>query len=296
MSTGPKTPQEALNKAFLLVNRLRDNLPGKAGHVLTCMDEIVAAWENQDLTQFPFNTLQGEVNALKDSAASDYDLDQQVDRRSSLYEQVVTLEQRVRMSLEFVVSSKIFEGVEQRFRRIDDVLPARNYSVRDLLAHLSSPHIDLPAKHRLERALNLFDRQEYEGVIQECGKFGEAMLTSYRSSLCGYGRDVITNQFGPELEQIRRWLGESKEKDHEGCSLSRRSRIEWFLLHMFEALHYLRNVGAHDLRSEEDLPAWQNHRRRMFGEKSEYARLALCLSFQIAIELQAVLEHQSVGR
>ena len=43
---------------------------------------------------------------------------------------------------------------------------------------------------------------------------------------------------------------------------------------------------------EERLPEWQRQRREFFIEKCEYARLGLCLSFQIALELQALLDRQ----
>ena len=70
---------------MMLIGNLRDSLPGKVGKVLTCMDEIEKSWENQDLGQFPFNLLHGEIKALASLATSEYDdLDQEIDRRSGL--------------------------------------------------------------------------------------------------------------------------------------------------------------------------------------------------------------------
>jgi hypothetical protein len=54
----------------------------------------------------------------------------------------------------------------------------------------------------------------------------------------------------------------------------------------------LRNSANHPSEVEDRLPEWQRQRRQLLLEKSEYVRLGLCLSFQIALELQALLGHQ----
>lgn len=289
----PRTPQEALSKAMALISSMRDNLPGKAGGILTCMDEITNAWENQDLGQFPFNLLHGEVNALADSVRGEYDdLNQVVDRRSFVYEQVIGLQHRLRMSIEFVVSSKIFESVERRFQRIDEMLPTRNYAMRDLLLELRGAQIGLPIKKRLETAIHRFDRQEYEAALQECGQAGEALFSLYKAYLARFGCGGVPRNMGLAMGRIRRWLEDGEGRDRQGHSLAPRSRLEWFLLSLFESLHYLRNAASHPLEAEKGLPTWQSWRREPFPEKPEYARLGLCLSFQIALELQALLDHE----
>lgn len=291
----PKTPQEALNKAFILITNLRDNLPCKVGRVLTCMDEIASAWENQELEQFPFNLLHGEVKALGTLIRAGYDdLNQMADRKSSVYDQVISLQHRLRISNEFIVSSKIFEGLEKRFQRIDMVLPVRNYAVRDLLSELDDDYIDSAVKQRLEAAVNCFDRQEYELVLQECGKAGEVLFDLYIDALteCGYSKKQ--KKMGPALNHVRRWFASGGNIDIEECSLAPSGRIEWFLLHLFEALHFLRNVASHQPKTGEDekLPRWQRKRRKLFCEKPEYARLSICLGLQIALELQNLLDRQ----
>lgn len=292
----PQSPQEALNKAMMLIGNLRDSLPGKVGKVLTCMDEIEKSWENQDLGQFPFNLLHSEVNALASLATSEYDnLDQEIDRRSSIYEQVLNLQHRLRMSIEFVVSSKVFESVERQFRRIDAVLPPRNYALRDLLSELNSSRIGLTIRKRLDAANQKFDRQEYQATLQECGQAGEALFPLFREVLAHCGCSEIPSSIGPSLSHIRAWLANSANRDGQGLCFAPRGRIEWLLLSLFESLHYLRNAVFHPLEVESGLPQWQSQRRELFSEKPDYARLGLCLVLQIAIELQALLDHQEIS-
>lgn len=145
------------------------------------------------------------------------------------------------MSLEFLFSVRIFQSVEKRFRRIDEVLPSRNYSLRDLLSQLRSPRIAATVKRRLGVALDRFDRGEYGYVLQECGETGEVLFASYRQSVGVDGCGGIPSDTRPALEHIRKWLGDGSSTDKQGVPFARRNRIEWFLLSMFEALHYLRN-------------------------------------------------------
>jgi hypothetical protein len=291
----PKTPQEALNKAMILITNLRDALPCKVGKILICMDEIGSAWEEQDLEQFPFNLLHGEVDAISTSITIEYDdLNQIVDRTSYVYDRIISLEYRLRMSNEFIVASKVFDSVEKRFERIDVVLPVPTYAVRDLLSELDDDHIDSAIKRRFEAAVNWFERQEYELVLQECGKAGEALFDMYVAALTQYGYSERQNRMGPALNHLRRWLADGENKDKDDYSLAPSGRIEWFLLHLFEALHFLRNVASHQPKTREDLklPLWQSKRRKLFRDKPEYARLSICLGLQIALELQNLFDRQ----
>lgn len=289
-------PQEAFHKAAIRISNLRESLPGKVGTILTCLDEIINEWEEKleaDLLQFPFNQLYGQIKALADSVKSEFDdLDQRVDRTSLVYEQVISLYHRFQLSSEFISASKIFEGVERRFQRIDEVLPPKNYAVRELLSELATESIGPAIIKRLETAVHRFDRQEYKAVLQECGQAGEAMFALYKASLSQAGCNEIPSNVGPALDRVRSWLATGENKDKDGLSFARRNRFEWVLLSMFEILHYLRNAASHAPEVEEVLPRWQRRRRESFTEKPEYARLSLCLCFQIALELQVLLDHQ----
>ena len=279
---------------MVLITNLRARLPGKVGHILTAIDEVESAWEAQDKGQFPFNVLCGEIDALKGAIRSDYDdPETDVNQRSSAYDAVMRLEHRLYMSLEFMVSARIFESVERRFRRIDEVLPSRNYSLRDLLLELRSPRIDQAIKKRLEAALTRFDRGEYGYVLQECGQTGELLFALYRQCLGVYGCSEIPPETKPALERIRRWLVDGTNTDTQGFRFTPRNRVEWFLLSMFEALHFLRNLAAHPQEvGDERLPPWQVSRRQDTAESPDLARLALSLCFQTVLELDMLLRHQ----
>lgn len=289
----PRSVQEALNKALILVQNLQSSLPGKVGRILSCLDEVIDAWEDQDIEEFPISLLRGEVESLRAVVTSEYDdLDQEVDRRSIVYEQVVGLYHRLRMSNEFVLCNKVFEGVQAQYRRIQELLPARNYAFKDLLPELVPELIGHISRRKLEAALRRFEQSEYKEVLQECGEVGEGLFALFKDYLAAYGLTGCSKNVGPALKNIRRWFEDGSNKDQEGYVFSTASRIESFVLSLFQSLHYLRNLAHHNLSVEENVPPWQTKRRELYTEKPEYARLSLCIAFQIAIELQFLLNHQ----
>jgi hypothetical protein len=248
---GSKTPQEALLKATGRISNLRSSLPGKVGTILTCLDEIRNDWEGNPklLQQFPLNQLYEQIVALDAAVRSEYDdLEQTVDRRASVYEEILSLYHRFHLSSEFFASSKVLESVERYLERIDTMLPVRNYSVRDLLSELNAHRINPVIKKRLDVALHKFDQQEYQAVLQECGQAGEALFALYKNNLVQCGCNRIPGNMGLALDHIRRWLSENGTEDRQGYSFAPHARIEWFLLSLFESLHYLRNAVSHPNR------------------------------------------------
>lgn len=290
---GPGTPLEALSRASVLVQQLRAALPGKAGRLLTCVDEVRGAWAVCDLTQFPFNLLLEELDAIESVVKAEYeDLDQQVDRRSSVFDQLVGFDLRLRFSLEFITVNRVFEGVEKRFQRIDDdVLPVQNYALRSLVSRLDERYIAPAVRQRFDAAIGHFDRGEYRASLQSCCEAGEALFGKFRTYLVGCGLSERPGAVGPGLEEIRAWLGKAESKDAQGDPFRSRSRLEWLLLSLFETLHYLRNAVMHPPEADQRPPRWQSERRATSREEPEWARLGLCVSLQIALELQAVLGH-----
>lgn len=293
---GSKTPREALLKSVVLVKNLQNSFPCKVGAIRTCLDAIRNDWEENprlDLQQFPFNELYTQVRTLDDIVRDAYeDDDQKVERSSPEYEEVLNLYHRLDLSNEFITSIKIFEGVEKRFERIDEMLPTQNYAVRDLLSALNTPFISPAVKKKLDAALHRFDRQEYREALRECGDVGELLFVLYKNIFTAAGCESISGDMGLALGHVRKWLTETKEKDKGEYSYAPRSRLEWLLLSLFETLHYLRNSANHPPEIEDRLPEWQRQRREILLQTSEYARLGLCLSFQIALELQALLGHR----
>ncbi len=286
-------PQEALAKAMLLISNLRRSLPCKVGRVLDCSDQMMDALSKEDEGQFPLNLILGEIGALRSSMTSEYDdLESEVGRESFIYELVVSLEHRIRLSMEFIVANKIFESVEARFVRIDGVLPSRNYSLRELLSQLPFDLIGVRNRQRLESALDHFDQQEYKAAVRETGEAGEAIFGLYKRCFEQVGCTEIPENEGPAVGRIRQWMADPKNLDCRASPLVSRGRIEWFLLSMFETLHYLRNAAAHPMEIGTGIPEWQARRRAAVLESPECARLGLCLVFQIALELAVILEHQ----
>ncbi len=288
-----KRPQEALSEAMIKVANLRASLPCKAGRILVCIDEIVEALNQQDQGLFPFNALVPEIDALAGIIRTEYDdLNSKVDRTSSAYELVLSLDHRIRLSLEFMVTNKIFQSVEKRYERIDKVLPVRNYSLRDVLSQLHPGCIGISIQQKLQRAVNHFDEQQYKQALRECTEAGEALFTLYKRRVKCLGCDNIPSNQGAAVGYIRSWMSDPRNVDTERFPFAPTSRIERFLLTMFEALHYLRNAVFHPSEAEgERLPPWQCQRRADFPETPECARLGLCLSLQIVLELQALLDH-----
>jgi hypothetical protein len=185
-----QSPSEALHKAMVQITSLRHSFPCKVGKILICADEVIEACIKQDREQFPFNLLLGEVDALAGFVRSEYDdLKAEADRRSSAYDLVLSLEHRFRLSIEFMAVNKIFESVEKRYERIDNVLPPRNYSLRELLEIISVQQLGAGTVRRLESAVNCFDRKEYKSVLRDCGEAGEALFGLYSELMSRFGCD-----------------------------------------------------------------------------------------------------------
>lgn len=109
----PKGQQHALSFARTLIEGLR--FPAKAGKIQVCIDEIEDAWEALDLDQFPINLVYGELVGLGARLRREHDdPDQEIDSTSAVHDEVVALQHRLRMAVEFVVASKVFESVENR--------------------------------------------------------------------------------------------------------------------------------------------------------------------------------------
>ncbi len=275
------------------MSNLRARLPGKAGTVLSCIDDVELAWDEHDHAMFPFNVLRDELDALKGTIQTEYgNPDSEVDRKSLVYDSIIRLEHRLNMSSEFLISSRIFEDMERRFRRIDEVLPARNYALRDLVSGLQAERVGPDTRRRLEAAVRLFEDGKYKDALRECGEAGEALFDQYKQMLIRHGCVGMPNNVGPALNHVRKWLADENNRDTQEHRFAPRSRVEWFLLSMFETLHYLRNVVMHPRESDERVPSWQARRRASFVDGPEHARLGLCLGVQIAVELQTILAQE----
>jgi hypothetical protein len=282
-------PLEALNKAMSHVVHLRHSFPCKAGKLLGSIDDITDALRKQDQDQYPFNVLVEEINGLAGIVRGEYDeQDSVVQRQDYSYELVLGLEYRFRLSIEFIVTNRIYESVEKRFERIDTVLPPRNYSLRESLRTISVEAVGAATVRRLEDALNYFDRNDYKQALREATEAGEGLFVLYKQHMKAAGCDKAPREQGLALGGIRNWMIEDNA-DNEGLPFAPRDRVEWFLLAMFETLHYLRNAVSHPPETDERIPEWQRQRRAAFAETPEHARLALCLVFQIVLELEIVL-------
>ncbi len=282
---------DALTRASYLMERLLASMPGRVGAILTCMDEIKDAWQQQDRGQFPFNQLLDEVEAVAASSRSEYDdPEREVDRRSTLHEQLVSLHHRIRITIEFVVANKVFEGVERRFQRIDEVLPVKHYAVRELLPAIRAGGIEPPVLKKLDAALVAFDREQYRTVLRDCGEACELLFALFRKHLEGCGCPGMPREVGNALKNLRIWMTDPKSQDGAGLRFAVHARLEWLLLSMFESLHHLRNVGSHAPEVNNDrIPPWQCSRMAVFDQTPEHARLAIVLAFQLALELGALL-------
>jgi hypothetical protein len=293
----PTSPREALHQATLEIGNLRRRLLGaKAGQVLTVLDKIDDIWSKQDPEQFPFNILREDIDTIRAELREAYGdgLDLTVEKVSPVFDRVVDLDHRSRIYTELAVFNPIYRGLERRLQRIEDVLPSRNYAFRDLLGEVRpSLHPDL--RKRLDAACKHFEREEYESAITECGKAEGILFSLFRGCLAHLGIGEPPNEIGRAIGSVRDTL--KSTQDGEGLSLGKSGRLELLVLAMFEVLHYFRNLGAHDRAEEaaqEKLPGWQVQRRASLSDRPEYARLALVLALQIAIELQAVLDHQEL--
>jgi len=291
----PVSSQEALHQAAVEIGILRRRIPGvKAGEILDLFDKIEWIWVKQDEDQFPFSALIGEINSIKAELREAYtgELDLEINRASPVFDQLVGFDLRVRTYSEILVLNPIYGGLDRRLQRIEGILPSRNYALSESLDDLR-PSFDLNLKQRLETALRQFGAGQYELAITECGKAEGALFHRFKKVLETLGINGLPSHTGNAIGYIFKSF--ASHKDAAGLVILNSARLEFFVLSMFQALHYFRNLGAHDRAEEVDgtkLPGWQVQRREYFTQRPEYARLTLGLTIQIALELQALLDHQ----
>jgi len=279
----PKSLREALHMAMVEAGNLRQQVPGaKVGQVLDTLDRIETSWEKQDREDFPLNSLVMEISVLRGELSETYDsLDSQVGRGSTAFDLIIQLVHRLQIYSESIVLNPVFEGLEKRLERLERVLPPRNYAIKQLLDDV---WLDPGAKQRIASAFALFEQERYESAIQECGKANEILFSILKSCLRDAGITELSENTGPALREIRKSLESVKS-----------GRLEHFVVSMAETLHYLRNLAAHERteeRSREQLPGWQIDRREIFTQRPEYARLALTVTVQVALELQVLHQHR----
>jgi hypothetical protein len=295
----PVSSQEALHRAMLETSNLRRRLAAaRAGEVLDAFDRVEEIWGKQDEEQFPFSILMKDICDIKATVREAFggELELPVDWRSPVYDQVVEFDQKIRICSGLMMVNPVYSGLEKRLQRIEEVLPPRSYAFRDLLDDLR-PSFDLNLKQRLEAALRYFGSAQYELTITECGKAEGILFPAFKKILEASGITELPSNTGNAIGSIFRNF--ASHKDSAGLVILNSARLEFFLLSMFQTLHYFRNLGSHDRAEEVDgskLPGWQVQRREYFTQRPEYARLTLGLTIQIALELQALLDHQNHQR
>jgi hypothetical protein len=291
----PVSSQEALHRAMLETSNLRRRLPAaKAGEVLDGFDRVEEIWAKQDEEQFPFSILIKDISDIKATVQEAFrgELDLPVDWRSPVYDQVVEFDQKIRIYSDLMMVNPVYSGLEKRLQRLEEVLPPRSYALRELLDDLR-PSFDLNLKQRLEAALRHFGSAQYELTITECGKSEGILFSTFKKCLETLGITGLPSNAGNAIGYVFRNF--ASHKDTAGLVILNSARFEFFVLSMFQTLHYFRNLGSHDRAEEVDgskLPGWQVQRREYFTQRPEYARLTLGLTIQIALELQALLDHQ----
>lgn len=281
--------------AMAELSTLRNRLPGaKAGEVLDVFDRIEKVWLKQDPSAFPFNILTRRIEDIKSEVSDAFagELNQEVDLGSPIFEQLVDIDIRARIYSEIAYLYPVYDGLERRLQQIEAVLPPKVFAVESSLNEL--PEQFESFRKRLEKGSQLFRGEEYEQVLRECGRAEGWLFTRFRQFLEENGIGSLPTNIGPALGKIRESF-RAPPSHGTGFSVRKSGRLERLVLSMFETLHYFRNLEAHDDEEEINtagLPEWQIQRRAYCKNEPEYARLAMFLALQIALELSALIEER----
>ncbi|MGH9823957.1 MAG: hypothetical protein ACREDR_11980 [Blastocatellia bacterium] len=272
---------------------MRSRLPGaKAGEILDCLDRIELTWEKQPVNGFPFDTLMAQLEAIRLELTDCFhgDLDQRVTRDSAVFEQLLDFSVGMRIYNQMSLTIPVYQGIEERLHRLELVLPPKNFAIEAALNQL--PDGFQRIRQLLEGAVGNFRAEQYEWVLRDCGRAEDLLFVKFTDFLARYGIGPIPDRVGVAIDRVRASIREGI--DPEGFKLGLSERLERLVLSMFECTHYFRNLEAHPVNEGQTrLPKWQAQRRARCVNEAEYARLALFLSIQIALELCSIGEGET---
>jgi len=289
---------EDISSAIVKIQELIDNLPLKAYRVSQYLHDIAEA-VGVSLDEPPLmdrgiiiSKIWQGLKSINDSLEAEYsqDTDETIGRRSTIYPRLLEFSTRLKVYQEAIISNEIFQSMEKRFKRIDSILPTIHYDFRSEVAEIQKSLLDPEIVSDIGRAVQKFEKDEFDDVIYKCGKVNEAIALKFKQHLINtFEIPLSQTKVSPLIDEIKARLENNVDKN--GLSLGVKKRLEWFLWSLIQTVHFLRNIAMHSREGNNDLPEWMKIYRNLIYKKVEYARLALVCTIRAARELQELIRN-----
>jgi hypothetical protein len=291
---------EDISSAIVKIQGLIDNLPLRAYRVSEYLRDIAEALgvslskpdepPSMDRGIIIYKIWEG-LKSINDSLEAEYseDTDETIDRRSTIYPRLLEFSARLKVYQEAIISNEIYKQMEQRFKRIDSVLPPFHFDFTVSIHDLDSAYITNEVFIDIKQAVKRFENEEYPEAISYCGDASKRLtniFAEYLSELSG--KNCSSSEWGPKLREIENIL----ETTQNPQNLGPKSRLEWFVLSNLYIVLWLRNAYAHRTETDNRIPQWQNARRKTMVEDCDCTRSSIFSTIQAAKYLQELLKNK----
>lgn len=292
---------EDISSSIVKIQGLIDNLPLKAYRVFEYLrDGAEALGVSLGEPDKPPPMERGiiiykiweELNSINDSVEAEYseDSDETIDRKSAIYPRILAFLTRLKVYQEAIISNEIFQSMEERFKRIELVLPPFHFDFTLGIYHLDPPYITNDVINDIKEAIKRFKNEEYPETISYCDNAAKRLtykFAEYLSELSG--KTCSSPEWGNRLREIKDII----ETTQSPQNLSPKSRLEWYVLSNLYIILWLRNAYAHRAEADERIPGWQNICRRTMVTDFDCARTTIVTILQAAKYLQELLKNKS---
>ncbi len=285
---------EDLNEAVLKIQNVLRDIPRRARYILQSLNELKDLLPPPEKTEGISEKLLKNIEDIIDFMNFKYPnedlLNDTINETTSVYPKLVELAARLSTYQELIISNERFKLMEQRFERIDSILPPYHFDFTIGVHDLEPVYITNEVFNDIKEAIKRFKNSEYPEVISYCGDASKRLTDKFATFLAESSEKTCSSSdWGPKLKEMENILETTKSPQN----LSPKSRLEWFILSNLYIVLWLRNAYAHRSETDNRIPEWQNACRKIMVEDCNCARAAIVASLQAARYLQELLKNKN---
>lgn len=287
--------EELSNAIYKIQNVLKD-IPRRAKYILQSLEELrdllPPPEKTEGISEKLSNNIQDIIDFMNVTYTDDDLLYKTIDETTKLYPKLVELSARLFAWQEIFISYERFKLIEERFKRIDSVLPPYHFDFTEGIQSLDSHYLPEEIINNIKEAIKRFKDKEFPEAIYYCSNASIQLtdhFNTYLSQLRGENCKS-SGRWWQDLEKIKNRL----ETTQSPQNLSPKSRLEWFVLSNLYIVQWLRNAHAHRADPPDNtIPQWQYEDRKTMVEDCDCARSAIIATLQVARYLQELLKNNN---
>lgn len=183
----------------------------------------------------------------------------------------------------FEIIGEICEYLRNAWRKlyvIEEIIiktfPPIHFDFRPQILELNKEYFHYSIYECLEKAISLFNDNDYVGSLDSCTKAAER-LTQH---VLEYLDKLPERTWKSNLDKIQKNLRKNKIPHID---------LQWFIYYLLCVVYFIRNPHT---TSALDIPAWMDNYQKHEHNNPKWARIALTCSLEAIITFQKILEHK----